>query len=171
MHNSNLWHNEWAGELAVLLVESTKAHGGMGFEKPAPVVEGEEVAPVVPPTCCKTGAADTAAAAGAPSGLKVFFSNSGTEANEGALKFARKWGKGVGGGNKDKVELVSFKDGFHGRSMGALSATWQEKYQAPFAPLVPGFVMGTLNDIESLKTTITEKTCGVIVEPIQVRWR
>ena len=55
--------------------------------------------------------------------------------------------------------------------MGALSATWQEKYQAPFAPLVPGFVMGTLNDIESLKTTITEKTCGVIVEPIQVRWR
>lgn len=171
VHNSNLWHNEWAGELAVLLVESTKAHGGMGFEKPAPVVEGEEVAPVVPPTCCKTGAADTAAAAGAPSGLKVFFSNSGTEANEGALKFARKWGKGVGGGNKDKVELVSFKDGFHGRSMGALSATWQEKYQAPFAPLVPGFVMGTLNDIESLKTTITEKTCGVIVEPIQVRWR
>lgn len=55
--------------------------------------------------------------------------------------------------------------------MGALSATWQEKYQAPFAPLIPGFRMGTLNDIDSLQTLITEKTCGVLVEPIQVRYR
>jgi acetylornithine aminotransferase len=70
--------------------------------------------------------------------------------------------------NLAKMELVSFKDGFHGRSMGALSATWQEKYQAPFAPLVPGFVMGTFNNCDAIKETINENTCGVIVEPIQV---
>lgn len=149
VHNSNLWHNEWAGELALLLVNKTKELGGMGY-KATPVDEIE------------------------PKGLKVFFSNSGTEANEGALKFARKWGKGVSGKKgevkapSDKVEIVSFRDGFHGRSLGALSATWQEKYQAPFAPLIPGMVPATLNDIEGLKTAITEKTCGVIVEPIQV---
>lgn len=51
--------------------------------------------------------------------------------------------------------------------MGALSATWQTKYQAPFEPLIPGFKMATLNDISNLKEIITEKTCGVIVEPIQ----
>lgn len=104
--------------------------------------------------------------------LQVFFSNSGTEANEGAIKFARKWGKlqnmKNGEPNLDKIELVSFKDGFHGRSMGALSATWQTKYQAPFAPLVPGFVPGTFNSCDEIEKLITDKTCGVIVEPIQV---
>jgi len=148
VHNSNLWHNEHSGELALLLANSTKQLGGLGFTTPA---EGEAVS---------------------PTGLKVFFSNSGTEANEGALKFARKWGKLAPkelGGGEDKVEIVSFKDGFHGRSMGALSATWQEKYQKPFAPLIPGFKPATLNDVDGLKDAITDKTCGVIVEPIQVR--
>lgn len=93
-------------------------------------------------------------------------SDSGTEANEGALKFVRKYGKHVDPSG-EKHEVVSYGEGFHGRSFGALSATWQTKYQAPFAPLLPGFVEGEFNDIESVNTRITEKTCGVIVEPIQ----
>lgn len=93
-------------------------------------------------------------------------SDSGTEANEGALKFARKYGKQVDpSGNK--IEIVSFTDGFHGRSFGSLSATWQEKYQAPFAPLIPGFVQATYNDTDSINSLITDRTCGVILEPIQ----
>lgn len=165
VHNSNLWHNEWAGELALLLVEKTKELGGLGYE-----------------ATTTSPASSEREADSHSSGLKVFFSNSGTEANEGALKFARKWGKLSSPSTFPstlqkacgcttctcKSELVSFKDGFHGRSMGALSATWQDKYQAPFAPLVPGFRMGVLNDIEGLKESITERTCGVIVEPIQV---
>ncbi|KAK4053955.1 acetylornithine aminotransferase [Microbotryomycetes sp. JL221] len=157
VHNSNLYHNEWAGKLALKLAETTKQFGGLGFE---PAGHGNKVQ---------------------PTGLKVFFTNSGTESNEGALKFVRKWGKlaqqSSGGNakaaapamdaNTDKVEIVSFRDGFHGRSLGALSATWQEKYQAPFAPLLPGLKPATLNDIDALQTVITEKTCGVIVEPIQ----
>jgi acetylornithine aminotransferase len=156
-----LWHNEYSGELAYSLVEKTKALGGMGYEKGM----AEE-----------NGTADEG-------GLKVFFTNSGTESNEGAIKFARKYGKqielikaaestkeqGVAKPTSDKIEIVSFRDGFHGRSMGALSATWQDKYQAPFAPLIPGFVPATLNDIEGINQAVTEKTCGVIVEPIQVK--
>lgn len=102
---------------------------------------------------------------------QVFFSNSGTEANEGAIKFARKWGKQQnmvnGEPNTAKMEIVSFADGFHGRSMGALSATWQDKYQLPFAPLVPGFVKGDFNNCDAIQTLITERTCAVMVEPIQ----
>ncbi|GAA5918915.1 hypothetical protein JCM1841_006678 [Sporobolomyces salmonicolor] len=156
VHASNLWHNEWSGELAHLLVQKTKDLGGMGYARDAENGKAED------------------------GGLKVFFTNSGTESNEGALKFARKYGKQVSALNNahgkekgitaptdEKVEIVSFRDGFHGRSMGALSATWQEKYQAPFAPLVPGFVPATLNDVEGINAVVTEKTCGVIVEPIQ----
>ncbi|GAO46651.1 acetylornithine and succinylornithine aminotransferase [Saitoella complicata NRRL Y-17804] len=96
---------------------------------------------------------------------KVFFSNSGSEANEGAIKFARKVGKIVGG--EDKIGIVSFKNAFHGRTMGSLSATPNPKYQAPFAPMVPGFSVGEFNNVEQINTLITEKTCGVIVEPVQ----
>ncbi|GAA5809142.1 hypothetical protein MFLAVUS_002546 [Mucor flavus] len=95
---------------------------------------------------------------------KLFLANSGTEANEGALKFARKWGKQF---SEDKIEIVCFTNAFHGRSMGALSATYNPKYQKPFAPLVPGFVTSPFNDTEKALEAITEKTCGVIVEPIQ----
>ncbi|KAI7895271.1 pyridoxal phosphate-dependent transferase [Mucor mucedo] len=95
---------------------------------------------------------------------KLFIANSGTEANEGALKFARKWGKKF---SQDKVEIVCFTNAFHGRSMGALSATYNPKYQLPFAPLVPGFVTSPFNDIEKTLESITDKTCGVIIEPIQ----
>lgn len=96
----------------------------------------------------------------------VFVCNSGSEANEAAIKFARKTGKVVdpSGG---KTEIVSFNNSFHGRTMGALSATPNPKYQKPFGPMVPGFKTGTYNDLEGIDELVTEKTCGVIVEPIQ----
>jgi acetylornithine aminotransferase len=100
----------------------------------------------------------------APWASKVFFSNSGTEANEGALKFARKLGHNTG--NKLKYGLVSFLGGFHGRSLGALTATPNPKYQTPFQPLIPGFIHLPLNDLKALDA-INENVCGVMVEPIQ----
>lgn len=96
----------------------------------------------------------------------VFICNSGTEANEAAIKFARKSGKVVDPSGA-KHELVSFQNSFHGRTMGALSATPNPKYQKPFAPMLPGFKYGTYNDVDAIKDLVTEKTCGVIVEPIQ----
>jgi acetylornithine aminotransferase len=106
---------------------------------------------------------ETTKANGGTWARKLFLANSGTEANEGALKFARKWGKQF----PDKTEIVCFTNAFHGRSMGALSATYNPKYQKPFAPLIPGFVTSPFNDIERALEAITDKTCGVIIEPIQ----
>lgn len=97
---------------------------------------------------------------------QVFISNSGTEANEAAIKFARKVGRSLDPSG-DKHEFVSFQNSFHGRTMGALSATPNPKYQTPFSPMIPGFTYGDYNNIEQLQTLITDKTCGVIVEPIQ----
>ncbi|KAM5454328.1 acetylornithine aminotransferase [Microsporum audouinii] len=97
---------------------------------------------------------------------QAFICNSGAEANEAALKFARKVGHSLDTSGA-KHEIVSFQGSFHGRTFGALSATPNPKYQAPFAPMVPGFKYGEYNDIEQLPSLITEKTCGVIVEPIQ----
>ncbi|KAJ4326945.1 acetylornithine aminotransferase [Fusarium piperis] len=96
----------------------------------------------------------------------VFVCNSGSEANEAAIKFARKAGK-VTDPSGEKVEVVSFRNGFHGRTMGSLSATPNPKYQKPFAPMVPGFKVGEYNDVSGISDLVTEKTCGVIVEPIQ----
>ena len=98
-------------------------------------------------------------------GAKVFFANTGTEANEGALKVARKVGKARGG--NDKFEIVCFEQSFHGRSLGALSITANRKYQDPFAPLLPGVRVGKLNVREGLEDLIGEKTCAVVLEPIQ----
>ncbi|ODQ45556.1 hypothetical protein PICMEDRAFT_16857 [Pichia membranifaciens NRRL Y-2026] len=95
---------------------------------------------------------------------RVFLCNSGTEANEAALKFARKHGKSF---SSDKTEFITFKTSFHGRTMGALSVTPNPKYQAPFSPLVPGVHVATPNDIDSVRALINEKTCGVIIEPVQ----
>ncbi|PGH36736.1 acetylornithine aminotransferase [[Emmonsia] crescens] len=104
---------------------------------------------------------------GAMRGAKqAFICNSGTEANEAAIKFARKVGHSLDPSGA-KYEFVSFYNSFHGRTYGALSATPNPKYQAPFGPMVPGFKYGTYNDIAQLPTLINEKTCGVIVEPIQ----
>lgn len=96
----------------------------------------------------------------------VFVCNSGSEANEGAIKFARKVGKVVDPSGA-KHELVSFNGSFHGRTMGSLSATPNPKYQQPFAPMLPGFKYGNFNDISAINDLVTDKTCGVIIEPIQ----
>lgn len=101
---------------------------------------------------------------------KMFVCNSGSEANEAAIKFARKYAK-YHAKNEDvknhKHEIVSFENSFHGRTMGALSATPNPKYQAPFAPMVPGFRYAKYNDIDSVNEVVTENTCAVIIEPIQ----
>lgn len=97
---------------------------------------------------------------------QVFVSNSGSEANEAALKFARKVAYSRNP-HSDQREILSFHGSFHGRTLGSLSATPNQKYQAPFGPMLPGFKYGHFNDIESLPNLITEKTCGVIIEPIQ----
>jgi len=96
----------------------------------------------------------------------VFICNSGSEANEAAIKFARKAGK-VADPSGRKHEIVSFYNAFHGRTMGSLSATPNPKYQAPFAPMLPGFRYGTYNDVAGVADLVTENTAGVIVEPIQ----
>ena len=95
---------------------------------------------------------------------RVFFCNSGTEANEGAMKFARKVAYKK---QNHKTEVVCFTGAFHGRTVGALSVTPKEKYQKPFQPLMPDVVVAEYNDIESAKEAIGKKTVAVIVEPIQ----
>jgi predicted acetylornithine/succinylornithine family transaminase len=97
---------------------------------------------------------------------KVFFTNSGTEANEGAIKFARKFARAVTG-KEDKTEIVCFEHAFHGRTMGALALTPKEIYQAPFRPLMPGVVVAPFNDVEALKSVIGLQTCAVFIEPVQ----
>ncbi|PHH72448.1 hypothetical protein CDD82_5974 [Ophiocordyceps australis] len=96
----------------------------------------------------------------------VFVCNSGSEANEAAIKFARKVGKQLDGSGA-KHQVVSFSQAFHGRTMGSLSATHNDKYQKPFGPMVPGFHAAPYNDIDAIAEAVTEQTCGVIVEPIQ----
>ncbi|HEU0053697.1 MAG TPA: acetylornithine/succinylornithine family transaminase, partial [Longimicrobium sp.] len=97
---------------------------------------------------------------------RVFFCNSGAEANEGAIKFARRWAGAHGG--EHKTEIVAFKGGFHGRTMGALAATDRPAYQAPFRPLMPGVRFGAIGDVAEADRLIRpERTAAVIVEPIQ----
>ncbi|KAL8653629.1 MAG: hypothetical protein Q9210_001981 [Variospora velana] len=108
----------------------------------------------------------THTAGGMHTASKVFTCNSGTEANEAAIKFARKVGK-TRTPSGDRHEIVSFHNSFHGRTMGALSATPNPKYQKPFSPMIPGFKYGNYNDESSINHLVDEKTCGVIVEPIQ----
>jgi len=94
---------------------------------------------------------------------KVFFCNSGTEANEGAIKLARKWG----GANGGRYKIVHARDSFHGRTLGALSAT-NKKYQAGFKPLLPGFKPVPYGKIEPIEKALSdEKVCAVLLEPIQ----
>jgi predicted acetylornithine/succinylornithine family transaminase len=93
---------------------------------------------------------------------KVFFSNSGTEAWESAMKFARKVGKAAG-----RTEFVCFERAFHGRTMGALSTTWNPKYREPFEPLVPGVRFCPWNDLGAVRTAVTEKTAAIMIEPVQ----
>ena len=154
-HSSNVCWNEWAGELGRLLVQQTEEHGGLGlgFSKGEDGKDGKD--------------------GNKEEGAKVFFTNSGTESNEGALKFARLIGKNrqqpdnSSGTGKEKTALVCFNNAFHGRSLGALSVTPNPKYQAPFSPLIPNVRVGQLGDKESLEELVTSEVCGVIVEPIQ----
>ncbi len=95
---------------------------------------------------------------------KVFFCNSGAEANEAAIKLARKYGHEQLGG---KYELITMRDSFHGRTMATITATGQEKFQVGFAPLLEGFKYAPFDDLPALKAAISEKTCGVLLEPIQ----
>ncbi len=96
---------------------------------------------------------------------KVFFTNSGTEAIEGALKAARKYSYEKYG--EDRYEIIAMNHSFHGRSIGALSVTGNEKYQIPFRPLLPGVRFAEYNDLESVKEQMTEHTCAVILETVQ----
>ncbi|KAF9046057.1 acetylornithine and succinylornithine aminotransferase [Hymenopellis radicata] len=139
LHSSNVYHNQWSPKLAELLVTLTKKEGGLGF---APG---------------NTSADDA----------KVFFANSGTEANEGALKIARKVGKDRWAAKEpgrswdssecSKTRIACFES----------AVTTNPKYQKPFGPLLPGVDVGQINDMAGLSGLVTEDTCAVIVEPIQ----
>ncbi len=96
---------------------------------------------------------------------RVFFSNSGTEANEAALKFARKWSRTHHG--PEKTDVIAFMDGFHGRTCGALSLTHKSKYREPFLPLVPGVAFAPYNNLDGVRQVLTSRTCAIFVEPVQ----
>lgn len=98
---------------------------------------------------------------------KVYFSNSGAEANEAALKFARKFARVSGDGSANKAGIVAFSGSFHGRTMGVLSTTYKSHYREPFEPLIPGVIFAAFNDLISAQDAISEDTCAVIVEPVQ----
>ncbi|KAJ3263273.1 acetylornithine aminotransferase [Chytriomyces hyalinus] len=137
IHLSNLYRNEYGDKCATMLVNGLV--GTDDFRKKW------------------WGEADN---------CKVFFCNSGTEANEAAIKFARKMAR-IRNAESPATGILSFSNAFHGRSMGALSATPNLKYQAPFAPLVPGFSTSPYNDIAALDAVDWNSICGVILEPMQ----
>ena len=111
-------------------------------------------------------AAEAAEKLAAFSGMsRVFFTNSGTEAIEGALKAARKYAYGKG--HRDKYEIIAMRHSFHGRSMGALSVTGNDHYQEPFRPLIGGVRFADYNDLESVRAQFNEHTCAVILETVQ----
>lgn len=96
---------------------------------------------------------------------KVFFTNSGTEAVEGALKIAKRYAYNKG--MAPDYEIIAMKHSFHGRSLGALSVTGNDHYQEPFAPLIPNIKFAEFNNLDSVKALFHEKTCAVIMETIQ----
>lgn len=96
---------------------------------------------------------------------RVFYCNSGSEANEAALKFARKFARETS--TAEKTKIVAFRGSFHGRTMGALSVTSREKYREPFEPLLPNVQFADFNDCDSAIRAVDDSTCAVIVEPLQ----
>lgn len=96
---------------------------------------------------------------------KVFMANSGSEANEGALKLARKYA--IMKGHEERHEIISMDKAFHGRSMGALSVTGTKRYREPFEPMIGGVSFARYNDLDSVKEKITDKTYAIIVEAVQ----
>lgn len=96
---------------------------------------------------------------------RIFFGNSGAEANEGAIKLARIYFKKKG--YSDKYEIITLENSFHGRTLATVAATGQKKYKEPYAPLTPNFVNVPINDLGALEGAITENTCAIMLEPIQ----
>ena len=95
---------------------------------------------------------------------RVFFTNSGTEANEGALKAARKYAYTKKSG---RYEFIAMENSFHGRSFGAVSVTGHDSYREPFEPVLPGVKFAKFNDLDSVKALVSDKTCAIILEPLQ----
>ena len=118
------------------------------------------------PTLSKTMIAETQKQSPGSHLAQVFISNSGSEANEAALKFARKVLYAKNPDSKQR-DIVSFHQSFHGRTYGSLSATPNKKYQPPFGPMLSGFRYGIYNDVAGVQELVDEKTAGVIIEPIQ----
>lgn len=99
---------------------------------------------------------------------RVFFANSGAEANEGAIKLARKWGKlHKNAAGENRHEIITFEHSFHGRTLATMSASGKPGWDTMFAPQVPGFPHAQLNDIDSVEALITDKTVAVMLEPVQ----
>lgn len=96
---------------------------------------------------------------------RVFFCNSGAEANEGAIKLAKKYFTMKG--ENDKIEFITLKSSFHGRTLATVAATGQEKYQKPYKPLLEKFIHIDINDIDALKNAVSDKTAAIMVELIQ----
>ena len=96
---------------------------------------------------------------------RVFFCNSGAEANEAAIKLARRYGHEKHGA--DRFEIITMKNSFHGRTMATLTATGQEKVQKGFEPLVPGFVYAPFNDFAAIESLVSDKTTAIMLEPVQ----
>jgi len=97
---------------------------------------------------------------------KVFFANSGTEANEGAIKLARLHYSHQGTGTQ-KYRVISFENGFHGRTYGSVTATAQPKYHDGLGPLLPGFRYAPYNDLEAVRALVDDETCAILLEPVQ----
>jgi len=99
---------------------------------------------------------------------RVFFANSGAEANEGAIKLARKWGKvNKNSAGEDRFEIITFNHSFHGRTIATMSASGKPGWDTMFAPQVPGFPKADLNDLASVERLISKKTVAVMLEPVQ----
>ena len=95
---------------------------------------------------------------------RIFFTNSGSEANEGALKAARRYAYTKQNG---RYEYIAMANSFHGRSFGSVSVTGHDSYREPFEPVVPGVHFAKFNDLDSVKALVSDKTCAIILEPLQ----
>ncbi len=95
---------------------------------------------------------------------RVFFTNSGSEANEGALKAARRYAYTK---NTGRYEFIAMENSFHGRSFGSVSVTGHNYYREPFAPVLPGVKFAEFNNLDSVKALVNDKTCAIILEPLQ----
>lgn len=99
---------------------------------------------------------------------KIFFSNSGAEANDGLIKSARRYGHHKPQTNgKPRFEVITFQQSFHGRTLGSMAATGQAKIQQGFDPMLPGFRYLPFNDIAALENAVSDETVGFLLEPVQ----